>query len=270
MAELTSQWELSIIIFSSFLLKVDSAFDILNRSAATEEIRQRSTGSPPEVAHSHRFRESFLIIYALDNRGRKTLKCSLPLSSSTSRFCRSFIESSLKTKSPNSSRAPAAPIITLEARWSAAIWWKTDTGHVLERPLIELPLYATAALHSQPAQHSVAGAEWEGHHGPRSTGEAMSEWEVWGGWGGEGCSCLSPPTTTVNPPAWSGSKTLRLPASAQTFHCPFRLSKSSLAFVGCGAISQKHLPSLCIERRREQIMLNSNNSHIITSVLFQT
>lgn len=91
-----------------------------------------------------------------------------------------------------------------------------------------------------------------------------------GGWGGEGCSCLSPPTTTVNPPAWSGSKTLRLWASAQTFHCPFRLSKSSLSFVGCGAISQKHLPSLCIERRREQIMLNSNNSHIITSVLFQT
>lgn len=198
MAELTSQWELSIIIFSSFLLKVDSAFDILNRSAATEEIRQRSTGSPPEVAHSHRFRESFLIIYALDNRGRKTLKCSLPLSSSTSRFCRSFIESSLKTKSPNSSRAPTAPIITLEARWSAAIWWKTDTGHVLERPLIELPLYATAALHSQPAQHSVAGAEWEGHHGPRSTGEAMSEWEVWGGEEGRGAAVyppLPPPST---------------------------------------------------------------------------
>lgn len=184
MEELTSQWELSIIIFSSFLLKVDSAFDILNRSAATEEIRQRSTVSPPEVAHSHRFRKSFLIIYALDNRGRKTLKCSLSFSSSTSRFCRSFIESSLKTKSPNSSRAPAAPIITLEARWSAAIWRKTDTGHVLERPLIELPLYATAALHSQPAQHSVAGVEWEGHHGPRSTGEAMSEWEAGVGWGG--------------------------------------------------------------------------------------
>lgn len=109
MAELTSQWELSIIIFSSFLLKVDSAFDILNRSAATEEIRQRSTGSPPEVAHSHRFRESFLIIYALDNRGRKTLKCSLPLSSSTSRFCclfhRELVENkeSQLVQSPNSS-----------------------------------------------------------------------------------------------------------------------------------------------------------------------